>query len=40
MSLDRLGVDRVELYLAHEFDPDVPLPESIGAFEAAQAARH
>ncbi len=27
-SLDRLGVDRVELYLAHEFDPDVPLAES------------
>ncbi|HMG64390.1 MAG TPA: aldo/keto reductase [Streptosporangiaceae bacterium] len=37
-SLDRLGVDRVDLYLAHEFDPDVPLPESIGAFEAAREA--
>src|SRR5712675_2276756 len=24
-SLDRLGVGRVELYLAHEYDPDVPL---------------
>ena len=35
-SLERLGVDRVDLYLAHEFDPDVPLPESIGAFEAAR----
>ena len=32
-SLERLGVDRVELYLAHEFDPDVPLPETLGAFE-------
>ena len=28
-SLERLGVDRVELYLAHEFDPDVPLDESM-----------
>ena len=37
-SLDRLGVDRVELYLAHEFDPDVPPAESFGAFEAAQAS--
>jgi aryl-alcohol dehydrogenase-like predicted oxidoreductase len=35
-SLNRLGVDRVDLYLAHDFDPDVPLPESIGAFEAAR----
>ena len=35
-SLDRLGVDRVELYLAHEYDPDVPLAESFGAFGAAQ----
>lgn len=31
-SLERLGVGRVELYLAHEFDPDVPLDESFGAF--------
>ena len=36
-SLDRLGVDQVELYLAHEYDPDVPLAESFGAFGAAQA---
>src|SRR5689334_22665080 len=36
-SLDRLGVDHVELYLAHEFDPDVPLPETIGVFEQARA---
>jgi aryl-alcohol dehydrogenase-like predicted oxidoreductase len=35
-SLDRLGVDRVDLYLAHDFDPDVPLPETTGAFEAAR----
>jgi aryl-alcohol dehydrogenase-like predicted oxidoreductase len=37
-SLDRLGVDRIDLYLAHDFDPDVPLPETMGAFEAAVAA--
>ena len=36
-SLERLGVDHVELYLAHEFDPDVPLPESLGAFDEARA---
>src|SRR6266700_5153616 len=36
-SLERLGVDHVELYLAHDFDPDVPLAETFGAFEAAQS---
>jgi aryl-alcohol dehydrogenase-like predicted oxidoreductase len=36
MSLERLGVGHVELYLAHEFDPDVPLAESFGALEQAQ----
>jgi aryl-alcohol dehydrogenase-like predicted oxidoreductase len=36
-SLDRLGVDHVDLYLAHDFDPQVPLPESLGAFAEAQA---
>jgi aryl-alcohol dehydrogenase-like predicted oxidoreductase len=36
-SLDRLGVDHVELYLAHDYDPDVPLAETVGAFRAAQA---
>ena len=36
-SLDRLGADRVELYLAHDYDPDVPLTEVFGAFGAAQA---
>src|SRR5690242_3573891 len=36
-SLDRLGVDRVELYLAHDFDPDVPLADTFGAFARAQA---
>ena len=37
MSLERLGVDHVELYLAHEFDPDVPLAASSGVLEQAQA---
>jgi aryl-alcohol dehydrogenase-like predicted oxidoreductase len=36
-SLDRLGVDQVDLYLAHDYDPDVPLSETLGAFGAAQA---
>jgi aryl-alcohol dehydrogenase-like predicted oxidoreductase len=36
-SLDRLGVDHVELYLAHEFDRQVPVAETLGAFEAALA---
>jgi aryl-alcohol dehydrogenase (NADP+) len=31
-SLDRLGVDHVDLYLAHEFDPDTPLEETFAAF--------
>ena len=35
-SLDRLGVDHVELYLAHDFDPQVPMPESLSAFGQAQ----
>ena len=36
-SLDRLGVDHVDLYLAHDYDDAVPLTESLGAFRAAQA---
>jgi len=32
-SLDRLDLDYVDLYLAHEFDPAVPLAETVGAFE-------
>jgi len=35
-SLDRLGVDRVDLYLAHAYDETVPLAETLGAFEAAR----
>jgi aryl-alcohol dehydrogenase-like predicted oxidoreductase len=37
MSLERLGVDRVELYLAHDFDQEVPLAESFGALDRARA---
>ncbi len=32
-SLERLGVDRIDVYLAHEPDEEVPLAETIGAFE-------
>ncbi|HEY3018311.1 MAG TPA: aldo/keto reductase [Gaiellaceae bacterium] len=32
-SLDRLRVEYVELYLAHEFDPETPLEETIATFE-------
>jgi aryl-alcohol dehydrogenase-like predicted oxidoreductase len=32
-SLERLGTDRVELYLAHEFDPKTPLEETLGTFD-------
>jgi aryl-alcohol dehydrogenase-like predicted oxidoreductase len=37
-SLERLGVEHVELYLAHEFDPDVPLDQTLGAFDAQWSA--
>lgn len=32
-SLERLGVERVDLYLAHEFDPETPLAETLGTFD-------
>ena len=32
-SLGRLGVERIPLYLAHDFDPDVPQEETLGAFD-------
>lgn len=32
-SLSRLGVERVDLYLAHEFDRDVPQVETLDAFD-------
>jgi aryl-alcohol dehydrogenase-like predicted oxidoreductase len=40
LSLERLGVDRVDLYLAHDFDPRAPLGELFAAFDAElQAGR-
>lgn len=33
-SLARLGVDHVELYLAHDFDPGTPIAETVTAFES------
>jgi aryl-alcohol dehydrogenase-like predicted oxidoreductase len=35
-SLQRLGVEAVDLYLAHEQDPGTPLEETIGAFTELQ----
>jgi aryl-alcohol dehydrogenase-like predicted oxidoreductase len=37
-SLARLGVDRVALYLAHEFDPDTPPEETLAAFDGLISA--
>jgi len=37
-SLQRLGVERVDLYLAHAPDPDVPAAELAGVFEELVAA--
>lgn len=31
-SLDRLGVEAIDLYFAHKDDPDVPLDDVLGAF--------
>ena len=32
-SLARLGIDRIDLYYAHEDDPDTPIEETLGAFD-------
>ena len=32
-SLQRLGVERIDLYFAHRDDPDTPLEETLGAFD-------
>jgi threonine dehydratase/aryl-alcohol dehydrogenase-like predicted oxidoreductase len=37
-SLERLGADHVDLYLAHDFDPHTPLADSFAAFERAQTS--
>ena len=33
-SLERLGIDRIDLYYQHKDDPQVPLSDSLGAFDA------
>jgi aryl-alcohol dehydrogenase-like predicted oxidoreductase len=33
-SLGRLGVDRVDVYLAHEFDPETPVEETARTFDS------
>jgi aryl-alcohol dehydrogenase-like predicted oxidoreductase len=33
-TLERLGIDTVDLYYAHQDDPDTPLEETLGAFGA------
>ncbi|MGZ4175950.1 MAG: aldo/keto reductase [Solirubrobacteraceae bacterium] len=37
-SLERLGVDRVDLYLAHDFDRSVPLTDTLAAFDELREA--
>jgi len=37
-SLQRLGVERVDLYLAHAWDPDVPVAELAGVLDELVAA--
>ena len=32
-SLERLGIERIPLYLAHDFDPDTPQEETLLAFD-------
>lgn len=37
-SLRRLGVERIDLYLCHGWDPDVPIDETLGALEELRLA--
>ena len=37
-SLDRLGLDYVDIFYSHRFDPDTPLEETMGALDAAVRA--
>ncbi len=32
-SLERLGVDHVDMYVTHEWDPDTPIAETLGALD-------
>jgi len=36
-SLERLGVERIDLYLAHDTDPETPIGATVEAFEALRA---
>ncbi len=36
-SLQRLGVERVDLFLTHDWDPDVPIAETAGTLEELKA---
>ena len=36
-SLERLGVERIDLYLAHDPDPETPIAETIAAFDGLAA---
>ncbi len=37
-SLPRLGIDHVDIFYSHRFDPDTPLEETIGALDTAVRA--
>ncbi|MFY0407190.1 L-glyceraldehyde 3-phosphate reductase [Solicola sp. PLA-1-18] len=34
-SLDRMGLDHVDIFYSHRFDPDTPLEETMGALDTA-----
>jgi L-glyceraldehyde 3-phosphate reductase len=34
-SLDRMGLDYVDIFYSHRFDPDTPLEETVGALDSA-----
>jgi L-glyceraldehyde 3-phosphate reductase len=34
-SLDRMGLDRVDIFYSHRFDPETPIDETMGALDAA-----
>ena len=37
-SLDRMGLDYVDIFYSHRFDPDTPLEETMGALDSAVRA--
>jgi aryl-alcohol dehydrogenase-like predicted oxidoreductase len=37
-SLERLGLSHIDLYLAHDYDPYVPLDSTLGAFDDLRAS--